>query len=303
MAAFTTLLYGCSSSDPSSRDMRFSTSLRTLSGVHSLIKTSEYLVRPCPCEYSLSTRSLRVERSVLPGLLDDRTRRPLDLADVGVRHVLRECVCVVESVITAQAVAKEGVSAAGRRTQELEESLTDASECERVVSTRLVLFATGASSTWDAPWRPQSPLQLPHPAATSPAPYDMSSSIVIARAEEPLPTCTPHLMPFHIDYSGPAPISTYFRVKPAPPPGYLGKTESQNSVPLETTPSSQNFGESQTSTTSDTTLVASSSSATLDSQGDGSSQVSCLSKVLLDTCSLQHMMHVHLCVDTRAHCR
>jgi len=31
---------------------------------------------------------------------------------------------------------------------------------------------------------------------------------------EDLPTCIPNLMPFHIDYSGPAPISTYFRVEP-----------------------------------------------------------------------------------------
>ena len=31
-----------------------------------------------------------------------------------------------------------------------------------------------------------------------------------------LPTCSPNLMPFHIEYSGSAPISTYFRVKPAP---------------------------------------------------------------------------------------
>jgi Ribonuclease H2 non-catalytic subunit (Ylr154p-like) len=30
-----------------------------------------------------------------------------------------------------------------------------------------------------------------------------------------LPACTPNLMPFHIDHSGPASISTYFRVKPS----------------------------------------------------------------------------------------
>lgn len=105
------------------------------------------------------------------------------------------------------------------------------------------------------------------------SPYAMSP-IVIARAEDPLPVCTPYLMPFHIDYSGPAPISTYFRVKPAPPPGYLGKTESLNSI-LDTTQSSQCSAGSQVSTTSDATLVASSPSATLGSQGGGSSQVSC----------------------------
>ncbi|KIK45555.1 hypothetical protein CY34DRAFT_801486 [Suillus luteus UH-Slu-Lm8-n1] len=31
-----------------------------------------------------------------------------------------------------------------------------------------------------------------------------------------LPECSPNLMPFHISHSGPAPISTYFRVKPSP---------------------------------------------------------------------------------------
>jgi hypothetical protein len=31
-----------------------------------------------------------------------------------------------------------------------------------------------------------------------------------------LPVCSPNLMPFHIKYSGLAPISTYFRVNPAP---------------------------------------------------------------------------------------
>ncbi|GLB41528.1 putative ribonuclease H2 non-catalytic subunit (Ylr154p-like) [Lyophyllum shimeji] len=30
-----------------------------------------------------------------------------------------------------------------------------------------------------------------------------------------LKSCTPYLMPFHIDYTGPAPISTYLRVQPA----------------------------------------------------------------------------------------
>ncbi|KAH9926993.1 ribonuclease H2, subunit C [Fomitopsis serialis] len=93
----------------------------------------------------------------------------------------------------------------------------------------------------------------------------MSSSIAIARVDEPLPTCTPYLMPFHIDYSGPAPISTYFRVKPAPPPGYLGKPENANEA-------TQNASESQTSSTSQTTLVASSSDATLDSRIGESSQ-------------------------------
>ena len=41
------------------------------------------------------------------------------------------------------------------------------------------------------------------------------STIVIAPAQNPPPTCSPNLMPFHLNYSGIAPISTYFRVKPA----------------------------------------------------------------------------------------
>lgn len=40
-----------------------------------------------------------------------------------------------------------------------------------------------------------------------------SASISITHPKTALPTCTPNLMPFHVDYSGPAPISTYFRVK------------------------------------------------------------------------------------------
>lgn len=156
------------------------------------------------------------------------------------------------------------------------------------VSTRLVLFATGASGTWGAPGgratrrtRLASPLQLPTQASCQCFLLcDMTSSIAIARAEEPLPTCTPYLMPFHIDYTGPAPISTYFRVKPAPPPGYLGRADSQDSAASETVPVLKDSSESQTSTTSDATLVASSSSVTLDSQGEGSSQVSCSSGLL-----------------------
>ncbi|KZT69300.1 hypothetical protein DAEQUDRAFT_765608 [Daedalea quercina L-15889] len=100
----------------------------------------------------------------------------------------------------------------------------------------------------------------------------MASSIAIAQAEEPLPTCTPYLMPFHIDYSGPAPISTYFRVKPAASPAYLGKVDSQRSVAQAKTESTRHAGESQASSTSQTTLVESSSSATLDSSLGESSQ-------------------------------
>jgi len=43
-----------------------------------------------------------------------------------------------------------------------------------------------------------------------------SDTIEIAPISTPLPTYSPNLMPFHIDHSGPAPISTYFRVWPSP---------------------------------------------------------------------------------------
>lgn len=38
--------------------------------------------------------------------------------------------------------------------------------------------------------------------------------------ERQLPDSVPNLMPFHIAYTGPAPMSTYFRVKTAPEPTY-----------------------------------------------------------------------------------
>ncbi|TFK82269.1 hypothetical protein K466DRAFT_666604 [Polyporus arcularius HHB13444] len=66
-----------------------------------------------------------------------------------------------------------------------------------------------------------------------------------------LPNATPSLMPFHIAYSGPAPISTYFRIKPAPSPTF-GR-EQPPSEPL-LSPESQQTSDSQA------TLVGSSSS-------------------------------------------
>jgi Ribonuclease H2 non-catalytic subunit (Ylr154p-like) len=44
----------------------------------------------------------------------------------------------------------------------------------------------------------------------------MTLTIEIAPLSDSLSECTPNLMPFHIDYSGPAPISTYFRCKDGP---------------------------------------------------------------------------------------
>ncbi|KAH9975597.1 ribonuclease H2, subunit C [Russula compacta] len=41
-----------------------------------------------------------------------------------------------------------------------------------------------------------------------------STSIAHGHANRDLPVRIPHLMPFHIQHSGPAPISTYFRIRP-----------------------------------------------------------------------------------------
>ena len=41
---------------------------------------------------------------------------------------------------------------------------------------------------------------------------------MIAHCPVAPPVRVPHLMPFHIQYSGPAPVSTYFRIQPAPIP-------------------------------------------------------------------------------------
>ena len=44
----------------------------------------------------------------------------------------------------------------------------------------------------------------------------MAASVAIAHghANKGLPTRVPHLMPFHIQHTGPAPVSTYFRIRP-----------------------------------------------------------------------------------------
>ncbi|KAI0741252.1 ribonuclease H2, subunit C [Daedaleopsis nitida] len=47
-----------------------------------------------------------------------------------------------------------------------------------------------------------------------------SSSLKIAPLDGHHSVATPHLMPFHIGYSGPAPISTYFRITPIPEPTF-----------------------------------------------------------------------------------
>jgi hypothetical protein len=77
----------------------------------------------------------------------------------------------------------------------------------------------------------------------------MAASITIAHghAHRDLPVRVPHLMPFHIQHTGPAPISTYFRIRPhigtslptstpettQPPPS--GDTEKEPITPAATT--------------------------------------------------------------------
>ncbi|KAJ3482161.1 hypothetical protein NLI96_g7178 [Meripilus lineatus] len=75
-----------------------------------------------------------------------------------------------------------------------------------------------------------------------------------------IPTCSPHLMPFHIAYTGPAPIQTYLRVKPAPAPTF-GAATPKDKVQSNTRPTTP--VESAESSTSQSTLVASASSASV----------------------------------------
>ena len=54
----------------------------------------------------------------------------------------------------------------------------------------------------------------------------------ISPAASTLPSCTPQLMPFHINYTGHAPISTFFRVRKAPStqPGASLQSDSRKSL-------------------------------------------------------------------------
>ncbi|KAH9956992.1 ribonuclease H2, subunit C [Russula dissimulans] len=79
----------------------------------------------------------------------------------------------------------------------------------------------------------------------------MAATIMISNGYANLPARIPHLMPFHIQHTGPAPVSTYFRIRPHVDPF----SPSSSSVP-ETQPPS---GDSRTepTTTTDNTDVAS----------------------------------------------
>ncbi|CCM02669.1 uncharacterized protein FIBRA_04774 [Fibroporia radiculosa] len=92
-------------------------------------------------------------------------------------------------------------------------------------------------------------------------------TLKISRADAKLPESTPYLMPFHIAYSGPAPISTYFRVKSAPPPNYGQELPLLQNANVSSLPE----GDSQTSDPLQSTLVSTSPSMTLVSADSGSS--------------------------------
>ncbi|KAI0641982.1 ribonuclease H2, subunit C [Trametes meyenii] len=81
-------------------------------------------------------------------------------------------------------------------------------------------------------------------------------ALLIASAKDPLPVATPQLMPFHIGYSGPAPVSTYFCVRNAPEPTF-GRE-------IKPSASNDTVSESQTAVEdSQSTLVENSQSASL----------------------------------------
>ncbi|KAH8093826.1 ribonuclease H2, subunit C [Cristinia sonorae] len=98
----------------------------------------------------------------------------------------------------------------------------------------------------------------------------MTAALYLESPKTPLHECSPNLMPFHIGYSGPAPISTYFRVKPAPAPTFGSLKEE---TPAETLPDKETEGavtESQETDIDDaltdpnpTITASASSSATL----------------------------------------
>ncbi|KII86010.1 hypothetical protein PLICRDRAFT_178307 [Plicaturopsis crispa FD-325 SS-3] len=91
-------------------------------------------------------------------------------------------------------------------------------------------------------------------------------TLKIASPSQSLPTCSPNLMPFHIAYSGVAPISTYLRAKPAParqPGGPAPESAPEPTPATELATPSEDAGDSQattvemTASTSGSTVVAS----------------------------------------------
>ncbi|KZP28651.1 hypothetical protein FIBSPDRAFT_947475 [Athelia psychrophila] len=105
------------------------------------------------------------------------------------------------------------------------------------------------------------------------------STIEIGSPSRALPQCSPHLMPFHINYSGPAPIATYFRVKPTTllseaanlidveAPTFVGEA-SQNTVADSDANDSQLQSQSQSQQESDPQPEATGATGAMDTTGD-----------------------------------
>ncbi|KZT20990.1 hypothetical protein NEOLEDRAFT_1074386 [Neolentinus lepideus HHB14362 ss-1] len=98
------------------------------------------------------------------------------------------------------------------------------------------------------------------------------SNLVFGRTTPSLPQCDPHLMPFHISYSGPAPINSYFMVKPVlssfgerpkDPAREIAKAEVDSAVQYETFASKDVGGLDVDRTSEVETLPTASSSSTL----------------------------------------
>lgn len=83
-------------------------------------------------------------------------------------------------------------------------------------------------------------------------------SLEISSPSRALPTSSPNLMPFHIEYSGPAPISRYFHPEPAPATNEtrnLTTSLSSGSVVTLTERSASGTSESQSSVATSVTAV------------------------------------------------
>lgn len=103
----------------------------------------------------------------------------------------------------------------------------------------------------------------------------MATSLYIESTKGALTTRQPNLMPFHIGYSGPAPISTYFRVKSTPAPTFgtvtdtpiipapLDAVESQDLMDSQATAAVEEDSEAIASSSSLPNSTSASSSATL----------------------------------------
>ncbi|KAG2137555.1 ribonuclease H2, subunit C [Suillus bovinus] len=90
----------------------------------------------------------------------------------------------------------------------------------------------------------------------------------ISLATFDLPECLPNLMPFHISHSGPAPISTYFRVKPSLSSPHLSLTQNTSNDTHLSTDDSQNTLVAEESQCSLAT-IAESQSASLEEDSQG----------------------------------